>query len=182
MNSKCMMDLMELSSKFLVVIFLFLGYRDRLNSQNFRILEFGEWNFNLKSSDCRALKIIWNDTKLEWISWILNIKNTLFKFCVGVLEGFRVFDQDFRLIFDVGYRIEISLTFHFFVLNVKTVTKISNLSPTPFVFDCCRQIGDSFLILMTKCWMCDFSSHKTIQLFLIACYFWVMKLNLTMTF
>ena len=58
----------------------------RLNSGNFRIFEPSEWNLNLNSSDCRASKIIYNDTKLEPISWELNLKNPLFNFCVGVPE------------------------------------------------------------------------------------------------
>ena len=35
-------------------------------------------------SDCRASKIIWNDTKLEPVSWVLNIENHLFSIYVGV--------------------------------------------------------------------------------------------------
>ena len=58
----------------------------RLNTGNFRIFEPSEWNLNLNSSDCRASKIIYNDTKLEPISWELNLKNPLFNFCVGVPE------------------------------------------------------------------------------------------------
>ena len=56
----------------------------RLNSGNLRTFE---CNLNLNSSDCRALKIIFNDTKLESISWELNIINRLLDFCVGVLVG-----------------------------------------------------------------------------------------------
>ena len=55
-----------------------------LNSEIFRIFELSEWNINLNSSKCRALKIISNDTKLEPISWELNYENPLFNFCVGV--------------------------------------------------------------------------------------------------
>ena len=36
------------------------------------------------TSDCRASKIIWNDTKLNPIFWKLNAENPLFNFCVGV--------------------------------------------------------------------------------------------------
>ena len=41
----------------------------------------------MTSSDCRASKIIWHDTKLEPISWVLNIENRLFSICVGVWVG-----------------------------------------------------------------------------------------------
>ena len=59
----------------------------RLNSGILRIFELGEWNLNLNSSDCRASKIIYNDIKLEPISWELNLKNRLFNFCAGVCVG-----------------------------------------------------------------------------------------------
>ena len=36
------------------------------------------------SSDCRASKIIFNDTQLEPISWELNVGNQLLNFCVFV--------------------------------------------------------------------------------------------------
>ena len=42
---------------------------------------------NLNSSDCRASKIIQNDTKLDPISWEPNIENEIFIFCVGVWVG-----------------------------------------------------------------------------------------------
>jgi len=38
------------------------------------MFEPNEWNFNLKSSDWGGSKIIFNDVKLERISWELNIK------------------------------------------------------------------------------------------------------------
>ena len=41
----------------------------------------------MTSSDCRASKIIWHDTKLEPIPWVLNIENHLFSICVGVWVG-----------------------------------------------------------------------------------------------
>ena len=56
----------------------------RFNSGIFRIFDPREWNLNLKSSDCRASKIVSNDTKLQPISWYLKIENRLFNFCVGV--------------------------------------------------------------------------------------------------
>ena len=56
----------------------------RLNSGIFTIFELSELNLNLNSSDCRARKIISNDTKLEAIPWELDDGNPLFKFCVGV--------------------------------------------------------------------------------------------------
>ena len=59
----------------------------RLNSGNFRIFEPCEWNLNLNSSDCRASKIIYNDIKLEPISWELNLKNPVLNTCVGVSVG-----------------------------------------------------------------------------------------------
>ena len=37
--------------------------------------------------DCRASKILWNDTKAEPISWEINIENSIFNFCVGVWVG-----------------------------------------------------------------------------------------------
>jgi len=59
----------------------------RLNSGNFRIFQPCEWNLNLNSSDCRASKIIYNDIKLEPISWELNLKNPVLNTCVGVSVG-----------------------------------------------------------------------------------------------
>ena len=59
----------------------------RLISGIFRIFDPREWNLNLNSSDCRASKIIWNDTKLGPISWELNIEYPTFNFCVGVWVG-----------------------------------------------------------------------------------------------
>ena len=56
----------------------------RLNSGILMIFEPIERNLNLNASDCRASKIIPNDTKLEPISWELNLKNPLFNFCLGV--------------------------------------------------------------------------------------------------
>ena len=53
---------------------------DRLNSGNFRIFEPSESNLNLNSSDCSASKIVHNDTKLELISWELNLKNLTLNF------------------------------------------------------------------------------------------------------
>ena len=55
---------------------------------------------NLNSSDCRALKIIQNDTKLESISWELKIEKRFLNFCVGKTvrgkspEVLRVFSKD----------------------------------------------------------------------------------------
>ena len=59
----------------------------RLNSGNFRIFEPSEWNFNLNSSNYRASKIIYNDIKLDPISWELNLINPLFNFCLTVWVG-----------------------------------------------------------------------------------------------
>ena len=56
----------------------------RLNSVIFRIFDPREWNLNQESSDCRPSKIIFYDTLLELISWVLNVENQLFNFCVGV--------------------------------------------------------------------------------------------------
>ena len=56
----------------------------RLNSVIFRIFRLGAWNLNLNSSDCRASKIISNNTKLEAIPRELDVENPLFSFCVGV--------------------------------------------------------------------------------------------------
>ena len=39
------------------------------------------------AEDCRALKIISNDTKLEQIFWVSKIENPLFKVCVGAWVG-----------------------------------------------------------------------------------------------
>ena len=44
------------------------------------ILELHEWN-----SDSRDSKIIKNETKLEPISWELNVKNRFLNLCMGVL-------------------------------------------------------------------------------------------------
>ena len=41
----------------------------------------------MNSSDCRASKIITNDTEAEAISWVPNTENSLFNFCVGVWVG-----------------------------------------------------------------------------------------------
>ena len=46
-----------------------------------------EVSLNLNSSDCIASTIIFIDTKLEWISWELNIINQLLNYCVGVCVG-----------------------------------------------------------------------------------------------
>ena len=59
----------------------------RLNSGIFRIFEPIRWNLNLNNSDCRAWKIIQNDTKAESIPWEMNIENPKFYFCVGVWLG-----------------------------------------------------------------------------------------------
>ena len=59
----------------------------RLNSGIYRIFELSVRNLNLKSLDCRASKIISNDTKLEEIPWELDVENPLFNFCVGVWVG-----------------------------------------------------------------------------------------------
>merc|ERR1711990_1084816 len=66
------------------------------NSGNFRIFEPSEWNLNLNSSDCRASKIIYSDTKLEPISWELNLKNRLFYAKLRFFTGFSPF-SDFML-------------------------------------------------------------------------------------
>jgi len=42
---------------------------------------------NRNSSNCKAPKIIFNDTELEPVSWELRIENTLVNFCVGVGMG-----------------------------------------------------------------------------------------------
>ena len=56
----------------------------RLNSGIFRLFEPSECNLNLKNLDCRAWKIIGNDTKAEPIPWELNIEIPRLNFCVGV--------------------------------------------------------------------------------------------------
>ena len=58
----------------------------------------------MNSSNWRASKIIWNDTKIEQISWELTVENRLFDFCVGVWVG-RHPATNFSLT-------SISLTFH----------------------------------------------------------------------
>ena len=55
----------------------------RLNPGIFGFFGPSEWILNMKSSDCKASKIIFNDTKVEAIFWELNIVNVLFNFCVG---------------------------------------------------------------------------------------------------
>ena len=52
-----------------------------------RFVNTREWNLNMKYSDCRASKIIWNDTKLGPVFLELNIENTLLSICVGVSVG-----------------------------------------------------------------------------------------------
>ena len=58
----------------------------RLNFGILMIFEPSERNLNLNASDCRASKILPNETKLEAISWELVFGNPIFNFCVGV-EG-----------------------------------------------------------------------------------------------
>ena len=58
-----------------------------MNSEIFSNFNPRECNSNLNSSDLRASKTIWNDIKLEPISWELNIENTLLSICVGVWVG-----------------------------------------------------------------------------------------------
>ena len=59
----------------------------RLNSGILRIFKLREWNLNLNSSDCRASKIICNDSNLDAIPWKLNIENPRFSICVSVWVG-----------------------------------------------------------------------------------------------
>ena len=59
----------------------------RLNSGIFWSFDLIKLKSNMTSSDCRASKIIWNDTKLEPISWEQNAGNPLFIVCVGVWVG-----------------------------------------------------------------------------------------------
>ena len=59
----------------------------RLNSGIFWNFDPRKWNFNPNSSNCRALKIILNDTKVESIPWELNNENSLLNSCVGVWVG-----------------------------------------------------------------------------------------------
>ena len=56
----------------------------RLNSGNFRIFELIYWNSDRNSSNCRASKIIPNDTKLDTISLGLNMRNPFCNICVAV--------------------------------------------------------------------------------------------------
>ena len=51
------------------------------------IFEPSERNLNLNASDCRASKVIPNDTELETISWELVFANPIVNFCVGVGVG-----------------------------------------------------------------------------------------------
>ena len=51
-----------------------------------KIFELSECKLNLNLSDCRASKIIWNDTKVDPISWEPSEENPL-KFCVGISVG-----------------------------------------------------------------------------------------------
>ena len=53
------------------------------------IFNLSEWNWNLNSSDCRTSKVIWNDSKLEPISWDLILNGHIFNPCVGVWVGKR---------------------------------------------------------------------------------------------
>ena len=56
----------------------------RLNFGIFMIFEPSERNLNLNTSDCRASKMILNDTNLDPIPWELNIENPRFSIGVGV--------------------------------------------------------------------------------------------------
>ena len=56
-------------------------------SQKNQMDEFFSNTVCVNGSDCRAAKIISNDTKLETISWELNAANPIFIVCVGVRVG-----------------------------------------------------------------------------------------------
>ena len=56
----------------------------RLNSGIFRIFELSAYKLNPIRSDCRASKIILNDTRVEPISWEPKREYPLFTFDVGV--------------------------------------------------------------------------------------------------
>ena len=66
------------------------GYRwpiARSNSGITRIFLSSVWKLNLRSSNLRAPKNIFNDIKLEPVPRELNIENPLLNFCVGVWVG-----------------------------------------------------------------------------------------------
>ena len=69
------MGQMGVNDHYLGWIPLFLGFSNSVN-ETF-----------LNSSDCRASKIIWNDTKVEPISWEPKRENLISNFCVGVWVG-----------------------------------------------------------------------------------------------
>ena len=52
-----------------ITVFKVIG---RLNSGIFGTIKLSAWNINLNSSDCRATKIMKNDTKFDKISWELS--------------------------------------------------------------------------------------------------------------
>ena len=58
-----------------------------LNSGILRIFELSEFHIKLNDSDCRAWKIISNDTLIEPISWELLVENQNFNLRVGVWVG-----------------------------------------------------------------------------------------------
>ena len=64
---------LRFTSRTRIVKHFWLRSMFRFNSWNFSILEPSKWNMNLNGSDCKTLKIISNDTKLEPISWELNL-------------------------------------------------------------------------------------------------------------
>ena len=76
--------------------------KNRLNSEIFRIFELSEGNLYLNNSNCKASKIIEIDTKLEQISWEVNVKNPLFNFCVGIWVGGQENSTSFNTNFVTG--------------------------------------------------------------------------------
>ena len=58
--------------------------KNRLNPEIFRVFELSEGNLYLNSSNCKASKIMEIESKLEQISWELNVENSFINFCVGV--------------------------------------------------------------------------------------------------
>ena len=75
---------------------------DRLNIGHFWSFHPLESTLNLKSSNIRASKIIWNDIKLEAINWKTRLENTLFCVCGGVYVGEQISIPEFNLDIEAG--------------------------------------------------------------------------------
>ena len=86
------------------------------------IFEPSERNLNLNAWDCRASKIIPNDTKLEPISWDPVFGNPIFNFCVGGGVG----GHDYSFIFYNEYSFHlVGLKYQYGRFKVAEIIKLS---------------------------------------------------------